>query len=86
MCLVLACDPTLFTIPAILCIPDVTHQWLIHSPCLCPAVPSRAAPLFSFTKFVEDRLILAWRAYLTRYLLHIYLKDKAFFQLALAQG
>uniref|UniRef100_A0A7S3VHC6 ABC transmembrane type-1 domain-containing protein n=1 Tax=Dunaliella tertiolecta TaxID=3047 RepID=A0A7S3VHC6_DUNTE len=45
-----------------------------------------AAPLFSFTKFVEDRMVLAWRAYLTRLLLQAYFKDKAFFRLGLRSG
>ncbi|KAF5833658.1 ABC transporter transmembrane region 2-domain-containing protein, partial [Dunaliella salina] len=45
-----------------------------------------AAPLFSFTKFVEDRMVLAWRAYLTRLLLQAYFKDKAFFRLGLSSG
>lgn len=31
-----------------------------------------AAPLFSFTSWVEERLVLAWRAALTRYLAQAY--------------
>lgn len=40
-----------------------------------------AAPLFSFNGFVEDRLVLAWRAYLTRHLMRSYFNNRAYFKI-----
>eukprot|EP00798_Chlamydomonas_sp_ICE-L_P018047 gene18047-24465_t len=40
-----------------------------------------AAPLFSFNSWVEDRLVLAWRAYMTRYFLAAYFDNRAYFHL-----
>ncbi|EFJ43625.1 hypothetical protein VOLCADRAFT_96169 [Volvox carteri f. nagariensis] len=40
-----------------------------------------AAPLFSFNGWVEDRLVLAWRAYLTRRLTRAYFANRAFYHI-----
>ncbi|GFR44756.1 hypothetical protein Agub_g6087, partial [Astrephomene gubernaculifera] len=40
-----------------------------------------AAPLFSFNSWVEERLVLAWRAYLTRRLTRAYFANRAFYHL-----
>jgi ABC-type uncharacterized transport system fused permease/ATPase subunit len=56
-------------------------------PCTCPAGFYRAvgefvviiciaAPLFSFNSFLEDRLVLSWRAFLTRTLLDGYFENR----------
>ena len=40
-----------------------------------------AAPLFALAEFVEQRLVLEWRRYLTRQLLKGYYSNQAFFRL-----
>ncbi|KAG1670562.1 hypothetical protein FOA52_012134 [Chlamydomonas sp. UWO 241] len=40
-----------------------------------------AAPLFSLNSFLEDRLVLSWRAYLTRVLLEAYFSNRSYFHL-----
>jgi ABC-type uncharacterized transport system fused permease/ATPase subunit len=45
-----------------------------------------AAPLFSFCSWVEDRLVLAWRAYLTRVFLRAYFKQHAYFRIRCASA
>lgn len=40
-----------------------------------------AAPLFSFTGWVEDRMMLSWRAFLTRRLTHAYFASRAYYHI-----
>jgi putative ATP-binding cassette transporter len=40
-----------------------------------------AAPLFSLNVFLEDRLVLSWRAYLTRTLLESYFSQRSYYHL-----
>lgn len=40
-----------------------------------------AAPLFSFSSWVEERLVLAWRAHLTRHLARAYFSDRSFYHI-----
>ncbi|GLC38395.1 hypothetical protein PLESTB_001582400 [Pleodorina starrii] len=40
-----------------------------------------AAPLFSFNAWVEERLVLSWRAYLTRRLTRAYFENRAFYHI-----
>ncbi|PNW87764.1 hypothetical protein CHLRE_01g001350v5 [Chlamydomonas reinhardtii] len=40
-----------------------------------------AAPLFSFTSWVEERLVLSWRAHLTRLLTRKYFAHRAFYHI-----
>ena len=40
-----------------------------------------AAPLFTVSDFVEDRLVLEWRSWLTRELLTGYYANRSFFKL-----
>ncbi|KXZ43307.1 hypothetical protein GPECTOR_95g696 [Gonium pectorale] len=45
-----------------------------------------AAPLFSFNAWVEDRLILSWRAFLTRRLTRAYFSNRSFYHIRQRDG
>ncbi|GAX77264.1 hypothetical protein CEUSTIGMA_g4710.t1 [Chlamydomonas eustigma] len=45
-----------------------------------------AAPLFSFNTFLEDRLVLSWRTYMTKIMLKAYFNHRSYFHLRQVTG
>ncbi len=66
------------TVPGALCWPR--HRWFSR-PRRRQVIICVAAPFFSFTLWVEDRMVLAWRAYLTTLFLNGYFQDHTYFRI-----